>query len=131
VQQVQQLVWKAHLSLLMANLSVRLIVVALLMALLRSTAFLTKVGRCASSRAALRMMSAASSKVAIRQLFEKESSTYTYLLIDSNSKEALLIDPVVETAERLTPIISMCCYLHHDTFTSLFCDPRIAEISSW
>ena len=35
-----------------------------------------------------------------RQLFEKESSTYTYLLADAESKEALLIDPVVETAER-------------------------------
>jgi sulfur dioxygenase len=35
-----------------------------------------------------------------RQLFEKESSTYTYLLADTVSKEAVLIDPVVETAER-------------------------------
>ena len=35
-----------------------------------------------------------------RQLFEKDSSTYTYLLADAESKEALLIDPVVETAER-------------------------------
>ncbi|EKX34149.1 hypothetical protein GUITHDRAFT_155822 [Guillardia theta CCMP2712] len=35
-----------------------------------------------------------------RQLFEKESSTYTYLLGDEASKEAILIDPVVETAER-------------------------------
>lgn len=31
-----------------------------------------------------------------RQLFDKESSTYTYLLADPNSKEALLIDPVLE-----------------------------------
>ena len=35
-----------------------------------------------------------------RPLFEKDSSTYTYLLADAESKEALLIDPVVETAER-------------------------------
>jgi sulfur dioxygenase len=46
------------------------------------------------------MLSESRSKVAIRQLFEKESSTYTYLLIDGNSKEAVLIDPVIETAER-------------------------------
>ncbi|KAJ1438131.1 ETHE1, mitochondrial-like protein [Ochromonadaceae sp. CCMP2298] len=35
-----------------------------------------------------------------RQLFEKESSTYTYLLADAVTKEAVLIDPVFETAER-------------------------------
>jgi sulfur dioxygenase len=35
-----------------------------------------------------------------RQLFEKESSTYTYLLGDEASKDAVLIDPVLETAER-------------------------------
>jgi hydroxyacylglutathione hydrolase len=35
-----------------------------------------------------------------RQLFEKESSTYTYLLADEQTKEALLIDPVIETIDR-------------------------------
>ena len=35
-----------------------------------------------------------------RQLFEKESSTYTYLLADAVTKEALLIDPVLETVDR-------------------------------
>lgn len=34
------------------------------------------------------------------QLFEKETSTYTYLLADGNTKEAVLIDPVVEMADR-------------------------------
>ena len=34
------------------------------------------------------------------QLFEKESSTYTYLLADADSKEAVIIDPVLETVER-------------------------------
>ena len=34
------------------------------------------------------------------QLFEHESSTYTYLLMDSESKEAIIIDPVSETFER-------------------------------
>ncbi|TNC82977.1 MAG: Zn-dependent hydrolase [Oleiphilus sp.] len=31
-----------------------------------------------------------------RQLIEKETSTYTYLLADENSREAILIDPVKE-----------------------------------
>ena len=35
-----------------------------------------------------------------RQLFEKESSTFTYLLADKKSKEAILIDPVLETVDR-------------------------------
>ena len=37
-----------------------------------------------------------------RQLFDRESctSTYTYLLADSVSKEAVLIDPVIELSER-------------------------------
>lgn len=34
------------------------------------------------------------------QLFDTTSSTYTYLLADVDSKEALLIDPVIEHAER-------------------------------
>ena len=35
-----------------------------------------------------------------RQLFEKESSTYSYLLADRVSGEAVLIDPVLETVSR-------------------------------
>jgi glyoxylase-like metal-dependent hydrolase (beta-lactamase superfamily II)/rhodanese-related sulfurtransferase len=35
-----------------------------------------------------------------RQLFDPESSTYTYLLADDASSEALLIDPVFEQFER-------------------------------
>lgn len=38
--------------------------------------------------------------VLIRQLFERESSTYTYILIDKVSKEAMIIDPVRETLDR-------------------------------
>lgn len=34
------------------------------------------------------------------QLFESETSTYTYLVADSLSREAVLIDPVLETFER-------------------------------
>ncbi|SMN17106.1 beta-lactamase domain protein [uncultured Candidatus Thioglobus sp.] len=35
-----------------------------------------------------------------RPLFEKESSTYTYLLADSKTKEAIIIDAVSETKQR-------------------------------
>ena len=38
--------------------------------------------------------------IVLRQLFESESSTYTYLLADPVSREAMLIDPVLETVER-------------------------------
>ena len=34
------------------------------------------------------------------QLFESVSSTYTYLLADTESREAVLIDPVLETVDR-------------------------------
>lgn len=39
-------------------------------------------------------------KLFFRQLFDAESFTYTYLLADTTSKEAVLIDPVVENVER-------------------------------
>ena len=35
-----------------------------------------------------------------RQLFDPETSTYTYLLADTDSREAVLIDPVLEQQER-------------------------------
>ena len=41
-----------------------------------------------------------SSDFFFRQLFDRTSCTYTYLLADTDSGEALLIDPVIELAER-------------------------------
>jgi sulfur dioxygenase len=35
-----------------------------------------------------------------RQLFDRQSNTYTYLLADLASKEAILVDPVLEQVER-------------------------------
>jgi glyoxylase-like metal-dependent hydrolase (beta-lactamase superfamily II) len=35
-----------------------------------------------------------------RQLFDREISTYTYLIADRTSGEALLVDPVLEQVER-------------------------------
>lgn len=40
-----------------------------------------------------------------RQLFDDNSWTYSYLLADINSKEAVLIDPVLEQATRDTKLI--------------------------
>lgn len=41
----------------------------------------------------------------IRQLFDSKTSTYTYLLADIDTKEAILIDPVVEHVERDSQLI--------------------------
>lgn len=41
-----------------------------------------------------------SQKVWVRQLFDAETWTYTYLVADPASKEAMLIDPVLEQTER-------------------------------
>src|SRR5258706_8700114 len=40
-----------------------------------------------------------------RQLFDQQSSTYTYLLADSLTREAVLIDPVFEHARRDAALI--------------------------
>jgi glyoxylase-like metal-dependent hydrolase (beta-lactamase superfamily II) len=41
-----------------------------------------------------------------RQLFDRESSTYSYLLADEGTREAALIDPVLEQADRDLEIVS-------------------------
>src|SRR5687768_1093960 len=43
--------------------------------------------------------------VIFRQLFDPQSSTYTYLLADPGSREAVLIDPVFEQARRDAALI--------------------------
>ncbi|XP_061675302.1 persulfide dioxygenase ETHE1, mitochondrial [Syngnathoides biaculeatus] len=65
-----------------------------------------------------------------RQLFESESSTYTYLLADANTKDAILIDPVLETIDRdlkligelglqLRVAVNTHCHADHITSTGL------------
>ncbi|XP_060113854.1 persulfide dioxygenase ETHE1, mitochondrial isoform X1 [Heteronotia binoei] len=65
-----------------------------------------------------------------RQLFEAESFTYTYLLADPKTKEAVLIDPVLETAQRDTTLVKQLglnllyavnthCHADHITGTGL------------
>ena len=41
-----------------------------------------------------------------RQLFDPQSSTYTYLLADSDAREAVLIDPVFEQARRDAALVA-------------------------
>ncbi len=41
-----------------------------------------------------------SSPIIFQQLFEAQSSTYTYIIADQVSKEAAIIDPVLETVDR-------------------------------
>ncbi|XP_038163084.1 persulfide dioxygenase ETHE1, mitochondrial-like [Cyprinodon tularosa] len=62
-----------------------------------------------------------------RQLFEVESCTYTYLLADTNTKEAIIIDPVLETMDRdlilvkelgLNLIFAVNTHCHADHITS-------------
>ena len=40
-----------------------------------------------------------------RQLFDKTSSTYTYLIATAKSREALIIDPVLENVERYIQLL--------------------------
>ena len=39
---------------------------------------------------------AASHEMIFRQLFDEASSTFTYILADKDTKEAVIIDPVLE-----------------------------------
>ncbi|XP_023131972.2 persulfide dioxygenase ETHE1, mitochondrial [Amphiprion ocellaris] len=65
-----------------------------------------------------------------RQLLELESKTYTYLLADTATKEAVLIDPVLETIDRdlkligelglnLKVAVNTHCHADHITSTGL------------
>lgn len=42
----------------------------------------------------------------LRQLFDKESSTYTYLIADPATREAALVDPVLEQVDRDLALLS-------------------------
>src|SRR6185503_20842660 len=43
--------------------------------------------------------------IVFRQLFDPQSATYTYLVADRGSREALLVDPVFEQARRDAALI--------------------------
>uniref|UniRef100_A0A8C9PGF0 Persulfide dioxygenase ETHE1, mitochondrial n=1 Tax=Spermophilus dauricus TaxID=99837 RepID=A0A8C9PGF0_SPEDA len=52
------------------------------------------------ARRQLSQHSGSGAPILLRQMFEPKSCTYTYLLGDRESREAILIDPVLETAPR-------------------------------
>uniref|UniRef100_A0A8C8DX61 Persulfide dioxygenase ETHE1, mitochondrial n=1 Tax=Oryzias sinensis TaxID=183150 RepID=A0A8C8DX61_9TELE len=65
-----------------------------------------------------------------KQLFESESCTYTYLLADTETKDAVIIDPVLEKLDRdvklvqelglnLTVAVNTHCHADHITSTGL------------
>lgn len=65
-------------------------------------------------------------EIIFHQLFEAESSTYTYILADKKSKEAVIIDPVLETVDRdmklidelgLKLIYALDTHIHADHIT--------------
>lgn len=43
--------------------------------------------------------------IIFRQLLEYETNTYTYIIADKTTKEAIVIDPVLETVERDAKLI--------------------------
>ncbi len=63
-----------------------------------------------------------------RQLFDQDTSTYTYLLADESSREAIIIDPVLEQLERDSTLIdelslklvyALDTHVHADHVTAL------------
>ncbi|HLO49638.1 MAG TPA: MBL fold metallo-hydrolase [Kamptonema sp.] len=61
-----------------------------------------------------------------RQLFDAETSTYTYLIADETTKQAILVDPVLEQVERdrtlleqldLTLLYCLETHIHADHIT--------------
>ena len=63
-----------------------------------------------------------------RQLFDQDSSTYTYLLADEASRQALIIDPVLEQIERDSALVeelelelvwALDTHVHADHVTAL------------
>lgn len=66
------------------------------------------------------------SNIIFHQLFEPESSTYTYIIADKKTKEAAIIDPVLETVDRdlklidelgLKLIYALDTHIHADHIT--------------
>ena len=45
-----------------------------------------------------------------RQMFDKESWTYTYVLADDETREAVIIDPVIDQVERDIKMIEVSVY---------------------
>jgi hypothetical protein len=61
---------------------------------------LDKVGKACLNITTHKKFGTQSQSVVFRQLFDKDTSTYTYLLGDASTREAIIIDPVIEYVER-------------------------------
>ena len=53
-----------------------------------------------------------------RQLFDKESSTYTYLIADDRAGEAALVDSVVEHVDRDLKLVAVAVFGARDQIRS-------------
>lgn len=63
----------------------------------------------------------------LRQLFDRESSTYSYLVADERRRVALIIDPVLEQVEAV-PANRACGDIGTPAVQgSAFCDVRVAS----
>ena len=51
-----------------------------------------------------------------RQLFDKESCTYTYILADDDTREAIIIDPVIDQIERDIKMIQVGDFMAFMTY---------------
>ena len=82
------------------------------------------------------------SSIIFRQLFDEKSSTYTYILADNGSKQAIIIDPVRDQIERdirllselgLTLIYILDTHIHadHITGSGLLRERTGAKIAMW
>ena len=63
-------------------------------------------GHTLSPRPLRLCLSSMASTPIFRQLLDKDSSTYTYLLADPDTKEAVLIDPVIDNSERDAKLVT-------------------------
>ncbi|XP_057275774.1 persulfide dioxygenase ETHE1, mitochondrial isoform X1 [Pezoporus wallicus] len=61
--------------------------------------------RVPAAIAALRGYGTAGRRLLLRQLFEPSSSSFTYVLADAGSGDAVIIDPVLETVPRDTRLL--------------------------
>ena len=66
-----------------------------------------------------------------RQLFDPQSSTYTYLLADAAAREAVLIDPVFEQVRRDAALIEeLGLKLRRDARNPCACRPRDRRLAA-
>lgn len=62
-------------------------------------------------------------KIGLKQLFDTESSTYTYLLWDTNTKDAIIVDPVdIQVDRDLSIVNELGLNLHYGVNTHAHAD---------